>query len=54
MQIRLENLPYEHIRWIENKDEVNVDTINGTSDMKKVVDMKGILFFCSSMSGASA
>ena len=41
MQIRLENLPYEHIRWIENKDEVNVDTITGTSDMKKVVDMKG-------------
>lgn len=41
VQIRLENLPYEHIRWIENKDEVNVDTINGTSDMKKVVDMKG-------------
>ena len=38
---KLENLPYEHIRWIENKDEVNVDTINGTSDMKKVVDMKG-------------
>ena len=29
VQIRLENLPYEHIRWIENKDEVNVDTING-------------------------
>ena len=41
VDIRLENLPYEHIRWIENKDEVNVDTINGTSDMKKVVDMKG-------------
>ena len=41
VEIHMENLPYEHIRWIENKDEVNVDTINGTSDMKKVVDMKG-------------
>ena len=41
VQIRLENLPYEHIRWIENKDEVNVDTMTGTSDMKKVIDMKG-------------
>ena len=41
VEIRLENLPYEHIRWIENKDEVNVDNITGTSDMKKVIDMKG-------------
>ena len=41
MEIRLENLPYEHIRWIENKDEVNVDNLVGTSDMKKVMDMKG-------------
>ena len=41
VEIRLENLPYEHIRWIENKDEVNVDRISGTSDMKKVIDMKG-------------
>ena len=41
VEIRLENLPYEHIRWIENKDEVDVDRIAGTSDMKKVIDMKG-------------
>ena len=41
VEIRLENLPYEHIRWIENKDEVDVDSISGTSDMKKVIDMKG-------------
>ena len=41
VEIRLENLPYEHIRWIENKDEVDVDRILGTSDMKKVIDMKG-------------
>ena len=41
VEIRLENLPYEHIRWIENKDEVDVDGLTGTSDMKKVIDMKG-------------
>ena len=41
VEIRLENLPYEHIRWIANKDEVNVDDLVGTSDMKKVIDMKG-------------
>ena len=41
VEIRLENLPYEHIRWIENKDEVDVDNLTGTSDMKKVIDMKG-------------
>ena len=41
VEIRLENLPYEHIRWIANKDEIQVDKIVGTSDMKKVMDMKG-------------
>ena len=41
VEIRLERLPYEHIRWIENKEEVNVDKLTGTSDMKKVKDMKG-------------
>ncbi len=41
VEIRLENLPYEHIRWIENKDEVDVSRLVGTSDMKKVVDRKG-------------
>ena len=41
VEIRLENLPYEHIRWIENKEEVDVDALTGTSDMKKVIDMKG-------------
>lgn len=41
VEIRLENLPYEHIRWIENKDEVDVDNLIGTSDMKKIIDMKG-------------
>ncbi|MBQ8591333.1 MAG: peptide chain release factor 3 [Lachnospiraceae bacterium] len=41
VEIKLENLPYEHIRWIENKEEVNLDRLVGTSDMKKVKDMKG-------------
>ena len=41
VDIRLENLPYEHIRWIANKDEIQVDKIVGTSDMKKVTDLKG-------------
>ncbi len=52
VEIRLENLPYEHIRWIENKDEVDLNKIIGTSDMKKVKDMKGnpLLLFVNSWS----
>ncbi|MBD5545311.1 MAG: peptide chain release factor 3 [Lachnospiraceae bacterium] len=40
VEIKMENLPYEHIRWIENK-EVDLDKLTGTSDMKKVKDLKG-------------
>ncbi len=40
VEIRLENLPYEHIRWIENK-EIDLDRLTGTSDMKKIRDLKG-------------
>ena len=52
VEIRLENLPYEHIRWIENKDEVDLKKLVGTSDMKKVKDMKGnpLLLFVNSWS----
>ena len=52
VDIRLENLPYEHIRWIENKEQVDVDSLTGTSDMKKVIDMKGnpLLLFVNSWS----
>ncbi len=39
VEIRLETLPYEHIRWIENK-EVDMDKLTGTSDMKKIKDLK--------------
>ena len=41
VDILLEMLPYEHIRWIVNKEETDVESITGTSDMKKVKDMKG-------------
>lgn len=41
VDIRLEQLPYEHIRWIENPQEVDVMGLIGTSDMKKVKDLKG-------------
>ena len=52
VEIRLEPLPYEHIRWIANKEEVKVDKIIGTSDMKKVTDLKGnpLLLFVNSWS----
>ena len=40
VEIRLESLPYEHIRWVENK-EIDMTKLTGTSDMKKVKDMKG-------------
>ena len=51
VEIRMENLPYEHIRWIENKD-IDVDKIQGTSDMKKIKDLKGrpLLLFVNSWS----
>lgn len=40
VEIRMEPLPYEHIRWIENKD-VDVTSLSVTSDTKRVKDMKG-------------
>ncbi|MCM1104033.1 MAG: peptide chain release factor 3 [Clostridium sp.] len=39
VEIRLENLPYEHIRWIENTD-IDLKTLTGTSDMEKIKDLK--------------
>ncbi len=41
VDIRLEPLPYEHIRWIANWEDLDMDRMTGTSDMKKVKDMKG-------------
>ena len=51
VDIRLEKLPYEHIRWIENK-EIDMDKLSGTSDMKKIQDLKGnpLLLFVNSWS----
>ena len=51
VDIRLEKLPYEHIRWIENK-EIDMDKLVGTSDMKKIQDLKGnpLLLFINSWS----
>lgn len=40
VEIKMENLPFEHIRWIKNTD-CKLDDIIGTSDMKKIKDMKG-------------
>jgi peptide chain release factor 3 len=39
-EIRLEPLPYEYIRWIENK-EIDINTLSVSSDTKKVKDLKG-------------
>ncbi len=52
VEIRLENLPYEHIRWIENWEGMDIAKLTGTSDMKKVKDMKGnpLLLFVNSWS----
>ena len=38
VEIRMDSLPYEHIRWIEN-DEIDLDKLRGTSDMKKIKDL---------------
>ena len=35
VEIILETLPYEYIRWIEN-EEIDMDRLTGTSDMKKI------------------
>jgi peptide chain release factor 3 len=41
VEVKLEQLPYEYIRWVEKTSEVDLERINGTSDMKKVKDLKG-------------
>lgn len=51
VEIIMEGLPYEYIRWIENPD-IDLDKIRGTSDMKKIKDLKGrpLLLFINSWS----
>ncbi|HIR00201.1 MAG TPA: peptide chain release factor 3 [Candidatus Scybalocola faecavium] len=41
VEIRMDMMPHEYIRWIANKDEVDVSKIVGTSDMKRIKDLKG-------------
>ena len=52
VEVRLDRLPYEYIRWVENKNEIDVERIQGTSDMKRVKDLKGnpLLLFVNSWS----
>ena len=50
--MKLEQLPYEYIRWVENPTEIDVAKIQGTSDMKRICDLKGnpLLLFINSWS----
>lgn len=38
VEIRMDTLPYEHVRWIENED-IDVSSLSVTSDTKKVKDL---------------
>jgi len=40
VEIRMDTLPYEYIRWIENKD-IDVSALSVTSDTKRIKDLKG-------------
>ncbi len=52
VEARLEKLPYEYIRWVQNKEEVDVAKIQGTSDMKRIKDLRDnpLLLFTNSWS----
>ncbi len=52
VEVKLEKLPYEYIRWIGNRDEIDVEKIQGTSDMKRIKDLKDnpLLLFVNSWS----
>lgn len=41
VEVNLETLPYEYIRWVDNYETVKLSDIEGTSDMKIVSDMSG-------------
>jgi peptide chain release factor 3 len=55
VEVRLDQLPYEHIRWIENKD-MDISSLGVSSDTKKVKDLKGnpLLLFVHSWSVQTA
>ena len=50
VEAKLEVLPYEYIRWIVS--DTDPEKIQGTSDMKRVQDLKGnpLLLFANSWS----
>ena len=52
VEIALEQLPYEYIRWITNPHEIDVSRIQGTSDMKRITDLhdQPLLLFINSWS----
>lgn len=41
VEVKLDNLPYNYIRWVSNFTEIKLNEIVGTSDMKMVSDLKG-------------
>ena len=51
VDIHMDMLPYEHIRWIENEG-LDPKTLNLTSDTKRIQDLKGnyLLIFANSWS----
>ncbi len=51
VEIRRENLPYQYIRWLTNKD-VDPKTLQLSSDTKRIQDLKGhnLLLFANSWS----
>ena len=54
VDIRLEELPYEYIRWIENED-IDLNRLVGTSDMKNASRiLRAVRCCCSSTAGLSA
>ena len=40
VEVKLDQLPYEYIRWIDHPETVDVNRITGTSDMKLIKNMK--------------
>ena len=52
VEIGLEMLPYEYIRWVTNPHEIDVSKIQGTSDMKRITDLHDnpLLLFINSWS----
>ena len=52
VSIVMEQLPYEHLRWIVHPERIDIEHLSGTSDMKRVKDLKGnpLLLFANSWS----